>query len=307
MICIHHSIFISKYFDFKNEQIDSFLSQRGFFVSHNAHSLYDATYSSLSSTLNLAPLDYYDDPAIPDYKKTLISLKRLEEPVVMKALQEAGYQFHNYSVFKIGGQSSPLSFNLEYHLDQILTSTTFFNRLYNEFEPDFLLASKNYDLRFLKKGWSELVEEDLAKLNEAFQRNLSSVTSNKKPGFYYYHFMVPHPPAVYDSNGNKNAVSEMYAFGGLDASKVKFIGYTQYGNQLIRNMVNAIFNQLGENVIIIIQGDHGYREFSDELPQEARYGIFNSIYLPKKNYSSFNDSIQPIETWKLVLSGGLVK
>lgn len=71
-------------------------------------------------------------------------------------------------------------------------------------------------------------------------------------------------------------------FNGYKKRMEKYISYTKYGNKKIIEMLNTIFKKAGKNVGIIIQGDHGFREAGPGFPDEARSGILNAIYLPKK-------------------------
>jgi Sulfatase len=292
---------LNKYLNFDNTALHSFLKEKEFFVSGNAHSLYQETYYSLASTLSLAPLDYLQDGSIKEYKKKIIALKNIEHSNLPGIFQQSGYVFNNYSVFNLQGQPSPLQFNLNYHLDNILTSTTFYNRLYDGFETDFFLASRNINLGFIKKSWSAQLKKDLATLNTDFALLMDSFATTQKPSFNYFHFMIPHPPMLYDSSGHENTVKDMYTYNGFDKTINNYTQYIKFTNSTMQKMVNEIFERAGKNVIIIIQGDHGYREFNERFPDEVRYGILNAVYLPNKNHRSFNDTMTPIHTFKQVL------
>lgn len=289
-----------KYLHFDNTDLNAFLKQKDFFVTGNAHALYEETYYSLGSTLSLKPLDYLNDNRIQDYKKKLIALKNIEYSTVPVSFERSGYIFRNYSVFNLRGKTSPLQFNLNYHLENALTASTFYNRLYESIEPDFILANRNIDIRFLKSSWSQKVKKDLFTLNNEFNLLMDNYPKTNKPSFNYFHFMMPHPPLIYDSSGKENSVKDMYGYNGFDKTIANYTGFIKYTNNELKRMVNKIFAQAGKNVIIIIQGDHGYRGYSERFPDELRSGILNAVYLPGKNYTNFNDSISPIQTFQLV-------
>lgn len=293
---------LKKYLHYDNSTLTSFLKDRNFFVAHNAHSLYSETYYSLASTFSLRPLEYFNDHTVADYKKKLIALKNIERAGLPALFQQSGYTVRNYSVFSLLGQQSPLQFNLNYHLENALTSTTFFNRWYDGFEPDFLMASRNIDLSIIKKPWSSNVKADIKLLDEKFNDLMDTISLQQVPSFNYFHFMMPHPPILYDSSGRPFSVKDMYAYNGFDKTNQNFTAYIQYANGVLRRMVNEIFTKMGSNVVIIVQGDHGYREFSQRFPDEVRHGIFNAVYLPCKEYSGFTDTISPIATFTQVLS-----
>lgn len=291
---------LKKYLHYNNSSITGFLKECNFFVAGNAHSLYDETYNSLASTLNLKQLDWYNDKGVKDYKKPLIALSNIENAFVPKLFQTSGYTFRNFSVFNIGTKKSQLQFNLNYHSNNALTASTFFNRCYDAFETDFFLVNRNIDLGFVKKSWSDAVTNDIAFLDNSFNRLLDSFP-NEQPSVNYFHFMIPHPPVLFDSVGDRLAVKDMYAFRGFEETNRHFTGYIQYGNKMIERMVNKIFEKAGKNVMIVIQGDHGYREFHDQFPDKVRLGALNAVYLPGHNYIGFSDSMSTLSTFKQIL------
>ncbi len=292
---------LKKHLRYDNAEINNFLKQKGFYVAGNAHSLYNETYYSLSSTLSLQPLPFTADSKLEDYKKKLLALKNIQHAIVPAVFENSGYVFRNYSVFDLQGKKSPLQFNLNYHLDNILTASTFFSRVYDGFEPDFFLASHNIDLGFFKTPWSKNVKKDLVYLDTTVNRLLDSFPGIKQPSFNYFHFMMPHPPLIYDSSGNENTVKDMYAYRDFERSNENFTSCIVYTNRQIEKIVNKIFEKAGRNTIIIIQGDHGYREFPGLFPDVVRYGTFNAVYLPSANYTGFSDSGSVLQTFRQVL------
>jgi Sulfatase len=292
---------LKKYFSFDNAAFSSFLKEEDFFVSGNARSLYIETYYSLPSTMSLQPLPYFDDSTVAGYKKKLIALKNIRHALLPAIFEKSGYVFRNFSVFDLQDHPSPLRFSFSGHLNNALTSATFFNRFYDAFEPDLFLANRGIDAGFIKTSWSDNVKTDLTSLVTNFNLLMDSFPGLKQPSFNYFHFMMPHPPMLYDSNGHVNSASDMYAYNGFEKTSQNFVSFVKYANGELKKMVQKIFEKAGKNVIIIIQGDHGYREFSDRFPDMVRYGVLNAVYLSGKNYSGLNDSISVINTFKQVL------
>ncbi len=292
---------LRKYLGYDNSLLANFLEKKNFFVSGNAHSLYQETYYAMPSTFSLEALQYISDKSVPDYKKKLIALKNINGAVLPAIFEKSGYRINNYSVFTLQSSTSPLQFNLNYHLENLLTSATFFNRWYNNFEPDFFQAKRNIDLGFIKTAWSSQLRKDLKFLDTLLYSSLNSKTTATAPSFNYFHFMMPHPPILYDSSGKENAVRDMYAYNGLEQTVKKYVAYIKYSNGRVKEYINMILAGTGGNAVIILQGDHGYREFSDRFPDEVRHGILNAVYLPNKNYNGMNDTMTPIHTFKLIL------
>ena len=125
---------LKKYLHYDNSALNSFLKSKDFYVTGDARSLYAETYFSLGSTLDLVPLEYLKDKSIKSYKKNLLALKNVKHSRLLEIFSTSGYDLRNYSVFDLQAQSSPLSFSMKNHLDNILTSSTFFNWMYYSFE-----------------------------------------------------------------------------------------------------------------------------------------------------------------------------
>ena len=80
-----------------------------------------------------------------------------------------------------------------------------------------------------------------------------------------------------------------------------YIMQVQYVNGLIENLVKEL--QKNKNNIIIIQGDHGFREYDlSKISPLKQLQILNAFYFPDQNYSSLHDSISLVNTYRAVLS-----
>jgi hypothetical protein len=289
---------LKKYLGYDNVAIKEWLEQNNFYVTKNTKALYKETYACLASTLNLSPLSYYTDGSIPYYKRTLLCLQNCNAALVPAIFNNNSQNLKNYSVFQLANISSPLQFNLSYHLKNALTNTTFFNRVYNSFEPDWFTSKINTSL--FKKPWSKKVEEDIIFLHNKFSNDLKN--ENIDGGFHYYHFMLPHPPMVFDSNGKKNNIKDMYSLSDRKRSVENFISAVGYANKTIQTTVDRLLKKYNKEVIILIQGDHGYREYADYYPKDVQLGAYNAIYLPNHHYVNFSDSSSHILMMQQVLT-----
>ena len=292
---------LKKYLHYDNSALNSFLKSKDFYVTGDARSLYAETYFSLGSTLDLVPLEYLKDKSIKSYKKNLLALKNVKHSRLLEIFSTSGYDLRNYSVFDLQDQPSPLSFSMKNHLDNILTSSTFFNWMYYSFETDFFKSNNNINLGFLKTGWSTKVKSDVRFQLDEFNKIVDDFSVSHRPAFNYFHFNMPHPPVLYDSAGNELGIRDMYSFYGYERATNNFLNYIKYVNGEIKRMVESILSKIGKNVIIIIQGDHGYREFSNRFSQEMRFSIYNAVYLPDFNYNGFIDTMKPIQTFKKIM------
>lgn len=293
---------LKEYLHFDNSALNLFLKSKNFYVTGDAKSLYTETYFSLGSTLDLLPLEYLKDKSVKSYKKSLLALKNVKHSRLIEIFRASGYDLRNYSVFDLQDQPSPLRFSMKSHLDNILTSSTFLNWMYYSFETDFFKSNSKIDLGFLKTGWSTKVKSDVRFQFDEFNKIVDNFSVNNRPAFNYFHFNMPHPPVLYDSVGNELGIRDMYSFYGYERATKNFLNYIKYVNTEIKRMVESIMSKVGKNVIIVIQGDHGYREFSDKFSQEMKLSIYNAVYLPDSNYNGFTDTMKPIQTFKKILA-----
>ena len=153
----------------------------------------------------------------------------------------------------------------------------------------------------MKTGWSTKVKSDVRFQLDEFNKIIDDFSVSHRPAFNYFHFNMPHPPVLYDSAGNELGIRDMYSFYGYERATNIFLNYIKYVNGEIKRMVESILSKIGKNVIIIIQGDHGYREFSNRFSQEMRFSIYNAVYLPDFNYNGFIDTMKPIQTFKKIM------
>ena len=147
--------------------------------------------------------------------------------------------------------------------------------------------------------------------------NLSRVDLEDKPGFILAHVYLPHPPFVFDANGNHVHVPR--AFIKYDADGYRSKGGTtaeyqrMYSEQIdylfdrILIMIDEIQAASEAQPIIIIQGDHGpgstitQRDYEPDNLDE-RFSIMNAYYFPDHNYHLLYPEITPINTFRVVLN-----
>jgi len=117
------------------------------------------------------------------------------------------------------------------------------------------------------------------------------------PQFVYVHFDIPHEPYIYLKEGSPRPYGQMRG----ENDKQQYLDQIQYVNGLIRELVPSLLAYDGNNRIIVIQGDHGYRKY---LPGEAgdRLGIFNAIYFPDKDYESIPDTALAVNTFRIIFN-----
>ena len=120
-----------------------------------------------------------------------------------------------------------------------------------------------------------------------------------KPVFVYAHFLVPHAPFLFDSTGKVKPEGEW-----ASTDHRLYLDQLKYTNLLIRDLCTALIKEARRPRIIILQGDHGYRNFNakDNLPGSVEFRNLNAFYFPDKEYSMLHDSISNVNTFRVVLN-----
>jgi hypothetical protein len=172
------------------------------------------------------------------------------------------------------------------------------------------LLSGKYSIPFLKKIVSK--SENKIEAEEIEKRNFNntvidsvlniSVKKEDSPKFIYAHLYLPHPPFFYDENGKSNDLKYVITESS-QKNKNLFLSYLKYTNKVILKITDNILDATNKKALIIIQSDHGFRDF-DGGPDNPHlfFKNYSAFYFSDKNYSTIYDSISNINTFPVVLN-----
>ena len=278
-------------FDFDNQDFISQLSARGFHVTENSHSNYANTFLSLTSSLNMEYVNYLTDAAGADSANREIPYQLISDNNIMNIFKSLNYTLvssHPFSyAITLSGYEICANSLFTSQLEVILWKSTILFPLINSeyFYADHILCQ-----------FSEL-------------SNLHN--SAKEPFFVYMHFLLPHPPYVFDPSGNLKEV-QIDSANTLEVRKLAYIDQVQFTNKKIIETIDKILLESDSSSIIILQGDHGtstllkkYGDSWDSPNDESiaeRMSIFNAYYLPDQNTDLIYDSITPVNSFRLILN-----
>ncbi len=125
----------------------------------------------------------------------------------------------------------------------------------------------------------------------------------KGKNFIFAHIVCPHPPYLFDENGNH--ISMGYD-DNLRAGQIKFI------NKKIQSVVEYILKKSNSAPIIILQSDHGmglagnHQKMFTESPNELKekfkvaFSFFSAYYLPVETKKLIYSSISPVNNFRLI-------
>jgi hypothetical protein len=147
---------------------------------------------------------------------------------------------------------------------------------------------------------------------EYINGQISLVPSLPSPKFVFVHYLIPHPPFVFDRSGNSIYPDWSYNLNDAEffpGTKAEYIaGYNeqiQYVNKMVLDVIDDILVKSGNRPIIIIQGDHGSRMLTEWSSSERSCtweaaSILNAILV--EDSSKLYSSTTPVNTFRLILN-----
>jgi hypothetical protein len=245
---------LKRFFNYDNSRFYDDLEKRGFLVDRHATTSYPMTVPSMSSTLNMRYL-------APHFDKLSDYVEPMEINDVGKRFVEAGYVYHYF-----GNQYEPLrkSSIAQWNLRISMLPWEFADSLVN-LTPFRILIGRERKYQFVTNKFGQVAE--LAK--------------DPAKTFAYAHFLVPHPPYAFASDGSP--LSEMLQ--ATQPEQEQYVSQLIATNRLILEMLDEILS-IDPNAIIVMHADEGPYLMSgdDSLPLQdqiaKRTGILNAILIP---------------------------
>ena len=295
--------FLQDVYGYDNTQFVAFLKEKGFYVADHATSNYPQTQLSLSSMLNMQYLNASVDEFGDTSDRTAL-YELVQHPIIRQLMENQGYKF-------VALPSATL-------VTQIRDADIYFNLTtsdINEFEA-FLLSSTV--LGVAVESWGvdlPVMSYELHRKYILFSLDkLREVPDIPGPKFVFAHVMVPHPPFIFDRDGNFILPDGPYImwdgsfFPGTKEEYQK--GYTDqvtFLNQKLIEIISDILARSANPPIIILQGDHGPGAFYNMLELDnscvyERFSILNAYYFPNGDYQLLYPSVTPVNSFRVVLN-----
>jgi hypothetical protein len=137
------------------------------------------------------------------------------------------------------------------------------------------------------------------RFNNVFN-SIDNITQMPGPTFAYLHLISPHPPFVFDPNGNPTYPPDFWNDQRMYPGPLYQKGYLNQAQFLNKKMLQAVDTILAESdvpPVIIIQGDHG----PWLQPNDKRMWILAALYLPGHNDQLY-PKITPVNFFRLVFN-----
>lgn len=279
-------------YQFDNRGFLESLRKRGFYVADQSRPNYSQTALSLSSSLNMR---YLNDLGLEAHSTRWPLHDMIEGSEVTRCLKQHGYK-------AVALQSGcPL------------TECPSFDR-YISICPlmldDFQLACFDTScfcpLQYLVSCWTGSCYSSHRRLLLGDLTAIPHATENSRsPCFVFAHLLLPHPPFVFDAQGNP-VEPAMHIFGSRWDHR-QYSDQVAFANTQLTTLVDKILSSSRRPSLIVLQGDHG--PGTEWFPQKVslaerlrqRFGILNAIYLPPGVNVGLYATMTPVNTFRMIL------
>ncbi len=279
-------------YGFDNSAFDDALMERDFYVASCSQSNYVRTEVSVGSSLNMQYLQDLDPAFSPDKTTRKLLWDSLKHSAVRYNFETLGYETVNFA--------SGFDWLEIRDVDHFMSPPSISSGM-SDFEGLFLrttLARYAQDL-----GW---VDPDYilgAVFRDRFNyifNSMGEIAKDPKPTFSYIHLISPHPPFVFDPEGNPTYPPDFWNERGMYPADLYQKGYVNQVQYLNKNMIEAVDTILANSKtppIIIIQSDHG----PWLQPKDKRMHNYTAIYFPGHNDVLY-PTITPVNIFRLVFN-----
>lgn len=288
---------LKKWYGYNNSGLDSFLLQKGFHIQYDSRSNYNYTPLCMASILNMSYLGWTGPTGICNEHDYASCEGLIRHNAVIRYLTARGYSIANYSPFDLDDQPAIVYQRVLPLKDKLIAEATFTYRLTNE------LGWNHYEqLPFLQRYLHHIPYETLEN-NQVLMESVETESRqpHATPVFAYTHLQMPHDPYIYTAAGRLKSPNEMPVHGFRE-TLAAYTDYLPYTNDKLKKLIDGIQQNTKNQAVIVVMGDHGFR---NEIPGEGHVNFFqnlNAIYFPDKDYRLLYDSISGVNQFRVLFN-----
>ena len=290
---------LKSFWNYDNSKLENFLDSSGFYYANRSRSNYNYTVFSIGSTFNM---DYHEKKI--KYTNAFRSSREMsqsEDNELFRILKKQHYKLYNYSWFYFNDAPSLVTPFYLTDPQELVAAQTFWFRFKTDIAWHFKMFRKTQTVEEkLTPFFVKECEDNLGRIRDTY-KGIKQLSANAQPQpvFLYAHFLMPHAPFLFDSTGRVKSKTEW-----LSTSHQHYLEQLKYTNTMITDLVSTLQKESKRPRIIIVQSDHGYRNFNkqDNLPRDVELKNISAFYFPGRQYSVLNDSITNVNTFRVVMS-----
>lgn len=281
---------LNQQFQFNNSSFINKLKEKGFKTAKWSRSNYNYTPFSMASILNMDYLYGLNSMQSNDQENQNLAFESINENPLTHFLQQQSYQIFNGSPFHFDQQEALYAGSELYTTGKdIILSKTFSTRLRKELWFHLLTTLK---IDHFRDQYLDELRENIEK-----SRELTLKAKSRRPVFVYSHFIMPHYPYLFTSQGEKLQFDQ-----ATDASNPNnYIEFLKYANNFFLNITDSLLKK-DPRSIIILMSDHGYTKFQDTSLSSYNFCNMVNIHFPKENQPVLPDSISNVNIFRFILN-----
>lgn len=311
-------------YDFDNSPLLEFFNNHDFYIAEGAFSNYNQTILSFPSALNLTYIQDILDTSSSESFDYWTHVELVRENAVINIAQEAGY---SVVVFQSGHSATEVRH--ADHFMRIENAETDYNGMLIPI-LDWQIHLDSYEIRFLETTafrfaltylYAKLPEHPKYEIHrrqiEYTFANLDAFTQEQGPYFVFAHIVAPHPPFVFQADGESNRNWRPYTIfdgshwiGAVGTRNDYIVGYREqitYINSLLMSAIERILANSENPPVIIVQSDHGPGAYFDwnsvnRTDVRERMGILNAYYFPGGDEGVLYPTVSPVNSFRLVFN-----
>lgn len=290
---------LKEVYNFDNSEFINYLSDRGFYVASKSRANYACTPQSLASSLNMNYINYLSDKVGKKSKDRTVVHRMLQDYKVWRFLKAKGYKFiHSGSWWGPTSRNKYADININLPL-----SLEFPLSLYRT----TMICPIDDALGITQLG--SIHARQQKRIPYKFDK-LAEIPNIKEPVFVFAHVLFPHPPFIFDRNGNLLSKKEAKRRGRV----VNYVDQLIFTNKKVEVLIHKLLSKSQSPPIIILQADEGphpqrwwdnpnlnWKQATEaELREKTR--ILNAYYLPGIEGNVLYPSITPVNSFRLVFN-----
>jgi hypothetical protein len=294
---------LDELYGYDNSAFVGYLKDKGFVIPAESRSNYPKTALSVTSTLNMNYISALT-PGLDDSMFWWLMAPLIDHSQARTILEQAGYN------------------TIAIATDWSITDNPSTDRYYkpypvhlNDFEGYLLAKTPLSALTFALKNVAFVPSFSAHRqLVEYNFEALANIPDNSGPKFIFAHIVSPHPPFVFDQDGN--ALNPEYAFSFNDANDFQgtkdeyrrgYVAQVEYVNKRLEKMIETILANSEVPPIIILQADHGPGMLTDFQSSantclKERFSTFAAYYFPGMDEARVPADISAVNVFRLVFN-----
>jgi len=289
------------FFKFDNAPFLDRLERRGFYIARRSTANHCQTVLCLSASLNAVYLDDLVKGLGPDQTELTDLIGRNN---VVASLKPLGYKVVSFAT----------GFDPTEHPEEDVYLSPYphpsgFERIVIDITPLRVIwpDPRQFDPNTQSRARTLYVLDHLA-----------DIAKDPAPTFTFAHVLCPHPPFVFDENG-EDVGARYLNFSNADGDRIggrfrdpaqyckAYRGQAEFITQRIEQTINRLLASSPEPPIIILQSDHGSELNLDmqdlhHTDVKERMSILNAYYFPGRRYEALYDRISPVNSFRVVLN-----